>query len=430
MPSLNSGCRKRQHSDSFINKLNDIPTKITGKNVQKLIKKYENWSTLPGPDQEIIPELFRFSGTELGNGGESPMKRRKLLPTKVVDPLPREQIRQFSTKTVPEDSPGTVPDPDPDTSRKTPAWQPTNGARATAQIGRTDSPAPALSAQDAKLSTFTRCTASLANTGTRGTVVQSLAGRSSWLSWQAKTLSSASSHHPPPGKQPSLTVWNLGKSSHPTPEGSSWQGEEALPGSHSAHLLVSPPPHPIEKKKPINMTAKTDTQEGEAEKEDTEAVEKKEDSTKHEDLKEGSRKHQEVKESSQGVDNPYLRVPGPEVEQGRSLPSSSWDVSAEEEWDSSSSSTSWDPVLDQHRLVGKEKGGQGAEITTSDYSLCGDTCQAVRTDAAHNCEAGVPPKLFERAGVRRLETDADFTCSSGYRGLEAIPAKYPRGNTS
>ena len=151
------------------------------------------------------------------------------------------------------------------------------------------------------------------------------------------------------------------------------------------------------------MTAKTDTQEGEAEKEDTEAVEKKEDSTKHEDLKEGSRKHQEVKESSQGVDNPYLRVPGPEVEQGRSLSSSSADVFAEEEWDSSSSSTSWDPVLDQHHLVGKEKGGQGAEITTCDYSLCGDTCQAVQTDAAHNCAAGVPPKLLERAGGRRQQ---------------------------
>ena len=123
-------------------------------------------------------------------------------------------------------------------------------------------------------------------------------------------------------------------------------------------------------------------------------------------------------------------MPGPEVEQGRSLPASSADVSAVEELDSSSSTTSWDPVLDQLHLVGKEQGGQGAEITPRDYSLCGDTCLAVVTDAAHNCAAGVPPKLLNTPGEDDNEADPDLLCSLQYGGLQAIPAKYPRGNTS
>ena len=66
--------RKRQHSGTFINKLELLTTN----KVQKLIMKYEGWDG--GADRdENHPKIYRF-GTKKSGDLESPLKRRKHEP--------------------------------------------------------------------------------------------------------------------------------------------------------------------------------------------------------------------------------------------------------------------------------------------------------------------------------------------------------------
>ena len=210
--------------------------------------------------------------------------------------------------------------------------------------------------------------------------------------------------------QPTSTVWDSGGTaiSSSSSSSSSWQGKKFHQMALQAKPFIAPHPSPdnppdSRERNMIRIEADTLIEERKSAnigQEEERRIERESQNYKEDKEDEDSRRRkcQEDQEDSQGVDKPYLLMPGPEASR-TALSASCLEVTAKEE-DFSGSSSSSSGAADHHHLIGKHPGGSGGKGArfhlNSNYSLHELACQAASTGAALNCAAGVPPVVGKR----------------------------------